>query len=330
MLRTSLFAGAALAGLVASHTSAHAGACDSNVIIVLDRSCSMTGSPAGTPDTKWEIAEAAIGTLTTSYDGLLRFGLIMFPDEDGERCDQDGPIYVETGEDKEQAVRDAIAATNPNGPCVTNIDTALGQVSADPAFGSSMPDGRRGFVLLLTDGKQSGSCGGADGDIVSIENIETMYAAGYPTYVVGFGGGVDPDDLNAFAVAGGVPRAGDPMYYQADDAVALDEALDAIAGDIVGDPEIGGCVGTPCPDNRCYGDLETCEDGVCRVHLPDAGPVTDAASAGPDAGGLDASADGSGAAGDDDSGCGCRTADAPAGTWLGLLLVGLLLRRRRR
>ncbi|RMH44368.1 MAG: VWA domain-containing protein [Deltaproteobacteria bacterium] len=310
---------------------AEAAACDSNLMIVLDRSCSMNKSPGGgEPRTKWDIAVDAIGQLTTAYAGQLRFGLIMFPDEDGANCVQDGPIYVPVGDDTGAAVVAALEATQPTGPCVTNIDTAVAQVSADPAFdGTPDPSGRRGFALLITDGKQSGSCGGNGADPTTIANLEALYAAGYPTYVVGFGGGVDPDDLAAFAAAGGVPRAGDPPYYQADDAAALAEALDAIAGDIVGDPELGGCAGTPCPDGRCFGDGERCVDGVCVVDRPDAGPTPDAGAA--DGGGADGG--GGAAAGDGDGGCGCRaggrTPAGPTGAMALAALVALARFRRR-
>ena len=329
MNRHVVAAGSLLVVVLASPSSSRAAMCDSNVIIVLDRSCSMDSTPNGQNATKWESAEAAIGILTTTYADQLRFGLIMFPDESGDRCVQDGPLYVETDVDTGQAVRDAIALTDPDGPCVTNIDTAMGQVSSDPVF-NAVPDpsGRRSFVLLITDGKQSGACGGNTNDPFTIANIEALYADGYPTYVVGFGGGVDPDDLNDFAGAGGVPRVGDPMYYQADNAVELEEALDAIAGDIVGDPEFGGCAGTPCPDDRCFGSFEMCVDGACLTFLPDAGPQPDAAQSDGDGGNGDGG--GGNADGDATGGCACRSGGASTGGSAVLLLVVFALLRRRR
>jgi hypothetical protein len=55
-----------------------------------------------------------------------------------------------------------------------------------------------------------------------------------PTFVLGFGSGVDPDQMNIFADAGGVP-AGDPTkYYDASDQASLDAALDAIANKTLG------------------------------------------------------------------------------------------------
>lgn len=320
----------------ASRPAGAAAVCDSNLMIVLDRSCSMDNAVGnGEPRTKWVVAEEAIAALTTTYAGKLRFGLIMFPDQTGVDCQQDGPIYVNVGPGTEAAVQMAIAGTDPTGPCVTNIDTAIGQVATDPAFGPvADPSGRRSFVLLVSDGKQSSACGGDARDPVTITNIEALYTAGYPTYVVGFGGGVDPADLNDFALAGGVPRAGDPKYFQADSAAELQLALETIAGSIVGDPELGTCAGTPCPDGRCTGTWEVCTDGACVVYPPDAGPEPDGGSGGDDDGG--AGDDGGGPGGGGDPGgvstCGCRAGarggSAGAGLLVALTLVAV--RRRRR
>ncbi len=56
----------------------------------------------------------------------------------------------------------------PNGPCVTNIDTAMAQAQTDPAL---VDPTRDNFVLLLTDGKQSGSCGGNAADPITVQTI---------------------------------------------------------------------------------------------------------------------------------------------------------------
>jgi hypothetical protein len=101
-----------------------------------------------------------------------------------------------------------------------------------------------------TDGEQSASCGGPAGrDPITIQTIEMLSAHGYPTYVVGFGGEVSPTSLDAFAAAGGVPRAGTPRYYQADTAAELQAVLQGIAGSIAGDEFSCSCRGTPCPDD---------------------------------------------------------------------------------
>ena len=202
-----------------------------NMLISLDRSCSMTGNVNG--DTKWEIAVSAITTLTTNFASKLRFGLALFPDKVNPNCQQDA-TSVPVGDANEAAIQtllaDALVNGNlyyPNGPCVTNIDTAMQQAAAEPAF---LDPDRASFVLLITDGKQAG-CNAAGGDSGTTQIIGDLYqTSGVPTFVVGFGSGVDPAQLDIFAVAGGVPNP-DPAadFYPAEDQASLDAALDQIA-----------------------------------------------------------------------------------------------------
>jgi len=62
-----------------------------NVLMVLDRSCSMRTAVAGTP--KWTSAVTAVNQLTTNFAGDIRWGLTMFPDTAGDSCGQ-GAIPV--------------------------------------------------------------------------------------------------------------------------------------------------------------------------------------------------------------------------------------------
>jgi MYXO-CTERM domain-containing protein len=238
--------------------------CQSNIIIVLDRSCSMADPPSVGQPRKWDIARAAIAKLTTNYKNKLDFGLIMFPDKTGANCTQEGGPAVAIGPAHESEITTLLNATEPDGPCVTDIKPAIDQVSVDPAYASMYTTGPRGFVLFISDGKQT--CGGNTASIQA--SFEALYARGYPSYVVGFGGEVDAASLDLFAEAGGVPRhagdAGGALYYQADDATSLDAALDVIAGEVLAS-EFAMCPGVPCPDGRCFGAGEKCVDGACVV-----------------------------------------------------------------
>lgn len=204
-----------------------------NMLLVLDRSCSMKDKIGGMK--KWDIAVAAINQVTASYAGLLRWGLIMFPDITKPNCGQaDYPVPL--GDGTEQAIHDLLTAALvtddpwfPDGPCVTNIDTAIEQAAQDPALFA--PD-QQSYVMLITDGNQSG-CNAAGGDNGTEMLLAEMYGKGVPTYVVGFGAAVGAGQLNMFADAGGVPLAGDPRYYQADDAAELEAAFIDIAGGLV-------------------------------------------------------------------------------------------------
>lgn len=207
-----------------------------NMLIVLDRSCSMTATVNGV--SKWEIAVKAIQTMTTSFNGKIRFGLTMFPDLVTPSCGQDA-IAVPVGPGNEMTISDMLgnALVNadpyfPNGPCVTNIDTAMEQAATEPAF---LDMERDSYALLLTDGKQSSGCAAAGGDNGTTMIIKDLHDTQMvPTFVIGFGDGIDPAQMNTFADAGGVP-AGDPTkYYDASDQASLDAALDVIANKTLG------------------------------------------------------------------------------------------------
>ena len=202
-----------------------------NVLIVLDRSCSMKDKVGGTA--KWAIAVAAVQKLTTDYAGQIRFGLTLFPDVIPPKCLQ-ASVPIPVGPGNEPSIQGLLQASlspsdlnYPDGPCITNIDTAMAQAAAEPAV--SQTD-RPSFVLLITDGKQY-DCNDAGGDAGTMAIITDLQASrGVPTFVVGFGGEVDPAQLDLFAEAGGLPSP-DPQasFYRAEDQPSLDAALATIA-----------------------------------------------------------------------------------------------------
>jgi hypothetical protein len=160
------------------------------------------------------------------------------------------------------------------------------------------------------------------------QTLMTLYQHGYPTYVVGFGGGVDMAAMNSFAMAGGVPRTGSPSYYQADTAADLQAAIQEIAGRIGGDEF--SCAGTPCPDNRCFDAGFMCSNGVCVNPTSGSGGSSGASGGAGGASGGSSGGNPNGSAGD--SGCGCRVGgrsvtSVPFG--IGILVAAWCVRRRR-
>jgi hypothetical protein len=206
-----------------------------NLLIVLDRSCSMKKLVGA--KSKWEIAVGALTKLLSQNKDKIRFGLTLFPDTTGSNCTQDKiPIPVAAGNEAKitSTLTAALAKADPNfpdGPCVTNIDTAMEQAAAEPAFKDT---GRESFALLITDGKQAG-CSAAGGDSGTTQIITDLLAKKVPTFVVGFGGEVDPNQLDIFAAAGGKPSS-DPTakFYKAEDQTSLDAALSKIAAQTLG------------------------------------------------------------------------------------------------
>ncbi|TKD09415.1 VWA domain-containing protein [Polyangium fumosum] len=197
-----------------------------NMLLVLDRSCSMTALVGNV--TKWDIAVAAINKMTTDYTGKIRFGLTLFPDLVTPNCQQ-AAIPIPVGPDNETAIQELLTAALakadkyfPDGPCVTNIQTAVTQSTTEPAFDDTNRDR---YAVLITDGKET--CGSDATTEMEIKNLFEM--RGIPTFVIGFGAGIDPAQMNKFAIAGGVPAAGANQYYDASDQASLDVALATIA-----------------------------------------------------------------------------------------------------
>jgi hypothetical protein len=145
--------------------------------------------------------------MTLTYKDEINWGLAMFPG-DGNCGPPNNIIAPAPGQ--EDLVSSTVANTLPAG--FTPIDGAIQAVQTggyldDPAT--------RDYMLFISDGAET--CNGAQA--TTTQRIADMYAAGIGTFVVGFGGGVDPNSLNQFANAGGYPNtAGGTSYYQADSA----------------------------------------------------------------------------------------------------------------
>jgi hypothetical protein len=243
-----------------------------NLLIVLDRSCSMTDKVGAT--TKWDIAVAAIKDLLATNKGKIHFGLEVFPDKTGDQCVQDAPITVPVSPTADATIDSLLGAALvkgdanfPDGPCVTNIDTAMTKAQTEPSFADKT---RKSYVILLTDGMQSG-CNAGGGDTGTVTAITTLHGGGIDTFVIGFGDGVDKLQMTNFANAGFQPNPkGPPTYYDAADKPSLDAAFATIASQALSctlklaSPPPGGDPSllyvfvdkdpTPVPRNVTHGD----------------------------------------------------------------------------
>lgn len=204
-----------------------------NMLLVLDRSCSMRAPLASTTTSKWVAAVGALQSVLADYATDVRWGLTMFPDKTNEACAQDAipfPVGAANAGPISATLTSALATTDPlypSGPCVTNIDTAIEQAATDPGLADPS---RESYLMLISDGAQS-SCNLGGGDAGTEAAIADLYTnRGIPTFVVGFGSATDAAELNKLAMLGGRPLAGTPRYYQADTAAQLDQAFQSIAG----------------------------------------------------------------------------------------------------
>jgi hypothetical protein len=114
----------------------------------------------------------------------------------------------------------------PKYPQVTNIDAAMQQAAAAPEMADLSRDR---YVLLITDGQQE-SCNTAGGDAGTEQIVADLQKNGVTTFVLGFGSGVDPKQLDKLADLGGRPATNQATrYYKAEDGQSFAQALAAIA-----------------------------------------------------------------------------------------------------
>jgi hypothetical protein len=211
-----------------------------NVLIVLDRSCSMrrrldAPSRDGTgPDdvrTKWYAAREAIHGMLAQHPGKLRWGLMVYPDP-FEGCGSPIATEVPPADGTEPAIRAQLADAliQPFGICdlgqphQTPTAEALESVLGVAALrGPERPS----FAILVTDGAPG--CGATESTLADLGR--QLLDANIPTAVVGFAAGSNTEALEALAQASGLPRPGaNPSYYKAESAAELEGALDAITG----------------------------------------------------------------------------------------------------
>ncbi|TNE43632.1 MAG: VWA domain-containing protein [Deltaproteobacteria bacterium] len=187
-------------------------ACDSpDLLIVLDRSCSMNGR-------NWSSAVSAVNSITTSYRNKLRFGLETFQSSASinygiDRCIRDGSRCYSN-------LQSVLRGIRPSGG--TNLRSAIDVARSHLTSirNSDRVKNRKRSVMFITDGRAS--C--AD------SNVRTLLSTlGVKTFVIGFGSGVDSRCLNNMATAGGTARSGSRKYYQADNSSELNAAMTAIA-----------------------------------------------------------------------------------------------------
>lgn len=218
-----------------------------NMMIVLDRSGSMeedldgdcplfdnnttkcdypphgSGSdpnPAFDAPDKWTVAGDAMDAILTSHGARVRFGLVTFS-SDGS-CGA-GNVRVDIANNNEADLRSIIDSTNPRGS--TPIGDTLADLVGHPALQSTQ---HPNYVLLVTDGMET-----CDGNPVAAARDLYQQTPRVKSFVVGFGGGVDANELNDIATEGHTDRPGPTKYYQADNAAELTAALDSILGSVL-------------------------------------------------------------------------------------------------
>ena len=197
-----------------------------NMLIVLDRSGSMNDRITG--GTKWEVALQAISDLIAARTDDIRFGLALYPGENqscsmGMRCGP-GNVFIDPPAMPPDQLDTFLMGANT---CSFGTPTAE-MLRSLVGYAGLADTTRPNVILLITDGQST--CDDP------VPEVAALFAQDPPvrTFVVGFGDGVDPTELNDMAVAGNTMRTGGPPhYYEAGDPATLAAAFADIAGSIL-------------------------------------------------------------------------------------------------
>lgn len=210
-----------------------------NLLILLDRSQSMTEDPTGEQrpaplaNQKWTLVTQAINQVVAATEANIKWGLMYFGSDSA--CGVAAAPVVPPGLMNAQMIAGAITGTQPQ----SYTPTTKGVLAAGNYLSTFQDMGRK-FILLATDGQPT--CGGngnstSPDDPAAIQAVTTVAGMQIPTYVIGIATTDSPTadaTLNSMAEAGGQPRAATPKYYPVMNTADLVTALDAIKTIVMG------------------------------------------------------------------------------------------------
>jgi hypothetical protein len=232
-----------------------------DILIVLDRSGSMswgihgTDGTSCTPDgggfgmadcganSRWALVTPAIAQVLSETDTEVNWGLKFFPETGGgvgaNTCTIGNTATVPIGPGRAAEIQAAImASTGPSGGVMGGSGTPTRSAAMGAtAYMQTLTDPNPKFILLATDGAPTCPASGgmmatgADDSAAAIDAVAATKAAGFPTFVVGIATtGTTDTTLSSMAVAGGLPRAGTPSYYQVSSTADLAAAIRTLIG----------------------------------------------------------------------------------------------------
>jgi hypothetical protein len=198
-----------------------------DVLIVLDRSSSMNWSLTADSSCRTGATgcSSRLATVTAALRALVRsnasfhWGLELFSTPNTSSCAVSTAPQVDVGANKASAIEAVLASltTEQSTPTTAALNVAT-------AYLKKIGDGNSKAILLATDGLPTCASSSQNGDdLLAAESAAAAAKkAGFPVYVIGLG--LDVDNLNGLATAGGTHA-----YYPVTSSAALDDALSSIA-----------------------------------------------------------------------------------------------------
>ena len=200
---------------------------EADVLIVLDRSSSMTSSMVDDSDcrkddpgctTRLQAVVSGVQAVVANNPGI-RWGLELFTTPKKAMCIVSGPPQVEVGPTSAAAIASQLATltTASSTPTAAAISLAIDYLK-------TVADGNNKVILLATDGIPNCADGTTDSDGMpgTLDAVRAARAAGFLVYVIGIGPEVGK--LNELAKNGGTGS-----YYPATSPAELNSALSSIA-----------------------------------------------------------------------------------------------------
>lgn len=200
------------------------------VMLLEDRSTSMK------QDNKWKLAKQAIEMMVGDFDKNIDFGLDLFSVTQRfgfglDMCAVSNSAVLDVESENGDAINDILDGDSPNG--ATPLLLAIRNYTKD-GFAPKFMDKRvDSYLVIISDGMDTcGSEGnfnpdrGASAAELAEETKKIRETMGINIFVIGFGEGADPEQLDAIAAAGGTEFT---THFDAADGDQLSTALTTIA-----------------------------------------------------------------------------------------------------
>jgi hypothetical protein len=232
-----------------------------DLLIILDRSGSMSSDPGNGMGTKWDQVTAALNQTVAALQGQIKWGLETFPSDND--CGVSSTVNVTVGANNAAAIASAISMTMPNGSTPTTAAIKNGT-----AYLQSVTDSNPKYMLLATDGEPNCSTGGGNPSMCTCPPPTTLMngqcclaglcipcpsnvaggpdepaaeqavvdaaSAGVHTFVVGIATDSSAEGvLNQMAQNGLEARPGTQKYYPVTSSADLVNTINTIAGQII-------------------------------------------------------------------------------------------------